>query len=222
MRHATSYAQSSGAGGVYYNLLDSHAPFQIDGNLGYTAAVTEMLLQSHGETMRLLPALPSTWKDGSLRGIRCEGNFEIDQEWTEGKLTSATVRSGSGRDARICYAGISSAKVTDANGKEVAINIGNNDNISFPTEAGGIYTILPNGGSGVEAVSASATFEVTVADHRVTVKGADNPSIEVFNTAGVLVASGSGQSLSLEPLASQIIIVKVSTTSTTKTVKAAI
>ena len=82
-RHSPDYWENyrSDAGGVYYNLLDSHAPFQIDGNFGVCAGIAEMLMQNRGDTILLLPAMPKVWHTGSIEGLKAEGNFTIDQKW---------------------------------------------------------------------------------------------------------------------------------------------
>jgi alpha-L-fucosidase 2 len=89
--------------GLYANLFDAHPPFQIDGNFGYTAGIAEMLLQSHEDKIRILPALPSDWAKGKISGLKARGNIEVSIEWENGKLLNASLISKTDKTVLVSY-----------------------------------------------------------------------------------------------------------------------
>lgn len=101
--HAYKLYNNLLSNGTLDNLWDSHAPFQIDGNFGGTAGITEMLLQSHTGTIQLLPALPDAWTNGSISGICAKGNYEISILWKKGRLEKACILSKSGGPCTLRY-----------------------------------------------------------------------------------------------------------------------
>ncbi|MGM9475733.1 glycosyl hydrolase family 95 catalytic domain-containing protein [Pedobacter sp. GSP4] len=123
-------------GGIYANLLCAHPPFQIDGNFGYTAGVSEMLLQSQAGELQFLPALPDQWSDGNIQGLRARGNFEITNlQWKEGKIVKLSIKSLSGED---CVVRSPNALKTTVKGLQIEKS-GNDVKYSFKTQVGKVY-----------------------------------------------------------------------------------
>ena len=115
--------------GTADNLWDVHPPFQIDGNFGGTAGITEMLLQSHAGCIHLLPSLPDAWQEGSITGLRARGNFGVDIYWQGGRLQRAIVSSDSGEPCTLRYG---------------------SHTLTFPTERGKAYVITLNAKGNLE------------------------------------------------------------------------
>ncbi len=120
LKHSTSYGTNQAAGGIYYNLYDSHAPFQIDGNFGACSGINEMLLQSHTDVIDILPALPTEWSKGSISGLKAVGDFTVSIEWESNQANKVTITNNQGQPCYVKCANIADADVT-VNGVATAI-----------------------------------------------------------------------------------------------------
>lgn len=207
LRHSTSYRIKEKEGGVYYNLFDSHAPFQIDGNFGYSAGVAEMLLQSYDNTLRLLPALPRAWASGHVRGLKAVGNYEVDQEWKDGTLVRAEIRPNADHECQLIYKDIAHATITDASGSPVNITPSGDDAITFTALAGRKYIIRPKDTSGIDELVSARGLTLTLAPDKILTASSAKSEIRIVDLAGRLLQVVSGNQVNLTPYAGSTVIV---------------
>ncbi|MBO0993255.1 glycoside hydrolase family 95 protein [Bacillus sp. SD088] len=125
---------------IYPNLFDAHPPFQIDGNFGATAGIAEMLLQSHCREIVFLPALPKTWLNGSVRGLRARGGYEVDIIWKDGEFHSAKIKPKVEGICRIR----TDIPLLVCNGERLVNTTWHDSILEFRSIKGDVYTIQPS------------------------------------------------------------------------------
>ncbi|MEI8085588.1 MAG: glycoside hydrolase family 95 protein [Paludibacter sp.] len=136
-------------GGTYPNMFDAHPPFQIDGNFGCTAGIAEMLMQSHDGFIYLLPALPTNWSNGEIKGLVARGGFEMDIKWKSGKVEKVFVNSRNGGNCRL-------RSLTPLTGKGLSEAKGENPNPIY--EVTTISKPLINSNEKLNAVELKKTY----------------------------------------------------------------
>lgn len=124
---------------TYPNLLDAHPPFQIDGNFGGAAGITEMLLQSHGGELSILPALPSVWSSGKVTGLRARGALTVDLEWENGLLIEGRITAMKNVDCTLSCGDIA---VMVLDGEELIAEAACSILVKFRLEAGKLYRVV--------------------------------------------------------------------------------
>ncbi len=186
LKHATSYGTNQAAGGIYYNLYDSHAPFQIDGNFGACAGIAEMLMQSCTDTINILPALPSVWTKGSITGLKAVGNFEVSISWTDGKAKLIDIKNLGGQPLVVKSGDLNENSQYFVNG--TAINVTAADGVvAIPCAQGDAVTISVDGSelpSAIGNVLLQATPAVAVNGRTVTLTGEGISGARVYDLQG--------------------------------------
>ena len=159
--------------GTLDNMWDTHPPFQIDGNFGGTAGISELFLQSQMDTLYILPALPSEWKEGSITGLLARGNFTVDIYYTNNQLDYALVTSNMGEECRIRYNGQKMAfptvkgeqyRITMENGELKSEITGIRPSVSESVKGGKVKVFPnPNEGTFTVQINGAARGEINLA-----------------------------------------------------------
>ncbi|MCI8371743.1 MAG: hypothetical protein HFI75_04990 [Lachnospiraceae bacterium] len=165
---------------TYDNLFDTHAPFQIDGNFGATAGITEMLLQSQNDKVELLPALPSAWAEGSYEGLVARGNFEVDLQWKDCEAKYAAITSNAG--GTLVVDGMDPVVVTDAKGTAIDYKKNADGTLSLETEKGNTYIFAVKGYEPVIPTEPSSTEEPSESVEPTEPSDTEEPSESVEPT----------------------------------------
>jgi alpha-L-fucosidase 2 len=157
LKHSTTYGTDQGQGGIYYNLFDSHAPFQIDGNFGVCSGIAEMLMQSAHGYINVLPALPKVWEDqGEVKGMKAMGNFTVNFNWKNGKCEVIRIHSHAGAPLRVRCTRAAKENFNEAivvvNGKQISVEVDEHGIATIPCEKGDHVAIDFIDGAGIDVI----------------------------------------------------------------------
>lgn len=209
LKHSTSYGTDQNAGGIYYNLYDSHAPFQIDGNFGMTAAIAELLLQSHTDTLQILPALPDVWQKGHVTGLKAVGDFTVGISWENGTATAVDIVSNQGTPLVVNYPGIGNKKIC-VDGAEINATVIDENTVSIPAGKGAKVDVNFNEtATGIASVAQTPTLKVSTAGRTVTVSGAEVATIKACDLAGRTLFTTSNSTFCVDKACGSVILLQV-------------
>lgn len=205
-------AHSNGGSGVFYNLFDSHAPFQIDGNFGACAGISEMLMQSNADTIRVLPALPSAWTEGHVTGLKAVKDFTVSTWWKDGKATRIVITNNQGQQIPVLYSELAKAKVfvdnvpqTDfaVDERGVAL-LGGNAGTTYVFDFDGTYTSIAQ-------ATGNSSLTLSVDGRKVSFLGADNQvkDVKVYDLSGRRVQRTSKTSFEVSRAAGSAVVIEV-------------
>ena len=145
LKHSTTYGTDQGQGGIYYNLFDSHAPFQIDGNFGVCSGIAEMLMQSAHGYVNILPAMPKVWEaQGAVTGMKAMGNFTVDFNWKNGVCEKVVIVSKAGAELKVrCDRGAKSLAeaLVVVDDVEVTVEVDEHGIAAIPCKKGSVVVI---------------------------------------------------------------------------------
>jgi alpha-L-fucosidase 2 len=198
---------SVAGGGVYYNLYDSHSPFQIDGNFGACAGIAEMVMQSHCDTIQILPALPSVWKEGSMKGLKAVGDFTVNVAWQKNKATRVEIVNNQGQPCMVNCADIA-GKTIYVNDVVVEATQLSANTVLVPSKAGDYIVVDMDGTYQPTAINkVAAKAGIAVSGRNVTVSGAK--SAKVVDLSGRTLMSTSNATFNVDEAAGKVVLVQV-------------
>lgn len=197
LEYALQHTTAS-TGGVFYNLFDVHPTyiFQIDGNFGACAGISEMLMQSQTDTIQFLPALPTVWKAGSMRGMKAVGNFNVDFSWKDSKMNQAVITSVKGQPLYVKCPGVDTAQVlingvaatpTQVRAGVIKINAQQNDVVTI--------NFTPEATTGIRSASVVEKPALSVNGRTITVKNATATTVTDLSGRRLLTTSASSFTL---------------------------
>ncbi len=202
-------SHSNGGAGVFYNLFDAHAPFQIDGNFGACAGIAEMIMQSNADTIRILPALPSAWKAGHMNGMKAVKDFTVSTTWAKGEATRVTIVNNQGQTIPVLYKNLAKAKVY-VDGKLTTLAVDENGVANLSGEAGTTYVFDFDGTytpTGIQTASDNA-LRVNVEGRRVSLDGKDLKQVRVVDLSGRTLQKTSRSSFTVDRAAGHSFVIE--------------